>query len=404
MRNEALLGLPPRDRVGGRSAAVLATCLIIIGLAAGCARVHPTAKTEPATSAPSRVAEGSAPQSVSGTAVVAEATESMARSRLTGLLVPAERAERRILAIMVDNQTQARPQAGIGQADVVIEVLEEGGITRYLALFLESDSAKIGPVRSTRPYFVDLRNEFDAILVHCGQSKQAFHKIVAEDTPVINEMWTREAFWRSRERKTPHNLFTSTLKVREIVEAKGWEKSKPQWLYAFVDSTPTPIASPGPGDKANLYFRYLQQNQISYRWDPRTDLYLRYMNHEPQRDANTGAQIAVRNVVFQFVEDHVIDKKLRLELDLVGSGKLWLFRNGTLLEGRWEKKGRYEATHYYGPDGRFLALAPGKTWIQLLPPDKEIAFTVREEPKTAAAIRPESSSGGAGASAEAPHP
>ena len=127
----------------------------------------------------------------------------------------------RPIAIMIDNHSDAWPQAGLQKAYMVYEIIAEGGETRLMALFKGVDVDKIGPVRSARHYFIDYAMENDAIYVHFGQSPQAesdIKKFSIKDINGIAEDGT--TFWRVKDKAAPHNAVTSTKKLIELITKK----------------------------------------------------------------------------------------------------------------------------------------------------------------------------------------
>jgi len=128
----------------------------------------------------------------------------------------------RPLSIMVENSEGARPQSGLDKANIVYEVLAEGGITRFLAIYYDQDAEEVGPIRSARPYFVSKSLEHQAIYVHVGGSEEAYNFIKEEKIDDINEFVDFEPFWRTTDRIPPHNLYTSTLKLRKEANKLGY--------------------------------------------------------------------------------------------------------------------------------------------------------------------------------------
>lgn len=130
----------------------------------------------------------------------------------------------RTIAIMIDNVGNARPQAGLNDAYSVYEIIVEGGATRLMALFKGTDLDVVGPVRSSRHYFLDYALENDSIYVHYGWSPQAKSDITTYSVNNINGIsYTTASFWRVSDKSSPHNVMTSTSKILEIAESKGYK-------------------------------------------------------------------------------------------------------------------------------------------------------------------------------------
>lgn len=139
---------------------------------------------------------------------------------LTGLFSIGQKDVRPI-AVMVENSPAARPQSGLGDADVVYEILAEGDITRFVAFYHSRVPGKVGPVRSIRPYYVDVAAAMDAVLVHAGWSQEAMNRVAAGGVDHFDEVYgDRVYYWRSPDRKPPHNLYTSIEGIRRGMEKK----------------------------------------------------------------------------------------------------------------------------------------------------------------------------------------
>ena len=129
----------------------------------------------------------------------------------------------RPIAVMIDNHSGAWPQANLNKAYLVYEIIVEGGETRLMAVFKGQDLEKIGPIRSSRHYFLDYALENDAIYVHHGWSPQAQNDISALNVNNINGIQeSSNNFWRVKDKKSPHNMFTSTTSILKIAERKGY--------------------------------------------------------------------------------------------------------------------------------------------------------------------------------------
>ena len=127
-------------------------------------------------------------------------------------------------AIMINNISTARPlQSGLQDAYIIYEIIVEGGITRYLALFMDQDTERIGSIRSARHYYLDYALENDAIYVHFGQSPQAERDLRALDVDEIEGIYYSNGdFWRTKGKYAPHNVLTTTQNILDIAERKNY--------------------------------------------------------------------------------------------------------------------------------------------------------------------------------------
>ena len=277
----------------------------------------------------------------------------------------------RPLSIMVENSEGARPQSGLDKANIVYEVLAEGGITRFLAIYYDKDAEEVGPIRSARPYFVSKSLEHQAIYVHVGGSEEAYNFIKEEKIDDINEFVDFQPFWRSTDRKPPHNLYTSTIKLRKEANKLGYIEMIKKQDYIFE----TDINERLTGKEANsIVIPYNSTYTVSYKYQPDSMKYLRFMNGEPHIDFKTKEQLAVDNIIIQIAKTKIIDEEGRLAVDFVGKGTGLLFFKGGSEEIIWEKQDLSSKTVFMYKEGDRIALTPGNVWIQIVPSDLKIQY------------------------------
>lgn len=297
----------------------------------------------------------------------------LVRCPLSGDLVQSGTINRRPLAVMIENAPAARPQSGLDKADVIYEIMAEGGITRFLAIFLHGDTDKLGPVRSARPYYIERMLEYNAMYAFCGGSAAALEMVKNEGIASLNEFFVgRKAYWRIKGRKAPHNLYTDTRKLREVGIQKGYEKSVKLPEYAFLES--------GEENKDGIEARGVVINYptkysiVKWKYDKNSNKYLRYEGGKIHLDAVTGKQLAASNIIVQYVKTKVIDKEGRLEAAMTGKGKSILFTGGKAYIGTWAKSSMRAQTYFYGSNGETLKLNPGQTWIEVVPTGVNVTY------------------------------
>lgn len=341
--------------------AVLSLLLAVTVLGGSCGRGGPP---PPAPSAPGELPAG-------GTGAP-EAPVPKRPCPLCGQPVPENLVHRRPFALMIDNAPQARPQAGLGEACLVYEVLAEGGITRFLAFYLHEDPPKAGPVRSVRPYFLDLVLPLDAVLGHAGASEQGFADLRALDVPHLDEIYGGgDAYWRvpPSERKPPHATYTSGELFRAAMKKHKLEKEGPFPAPFPFRSGSKPAEQ---GKEAALLTVYYpggwQGYRVSYAYDKDSGRWLRSINDDPHRDAG-GRVLSARNVVIHFVEMRRIpgDELLHMEAKMTGQGQAIVFSGGRYREGIWRKPARRSPAVYRDDKGEPLELEPGPTWVLVVP-------------------------------------
>ncbi|MFC7750142.1 DUF3048 domain-containing protein [Paenibacillus thermoaerophilus] len=290
---------------------------------------------------------------------------------LTGLGSPTAVRDRPIM-VMIENSPAARPQTGLDEADIVYEILAEGEITRFAAFFQSKSPEVIGPVRSIRPYYVELGEGWDAVLVHAGWSPAAITRIKQRGLNHFDQVYGDDRYyWRDKSRKAPHNLYTSIAKIREGIAAKKYRqewKTPPLPAFAKPGGSLAASASPeGPStvrSAARTDIPYIGGYDVAYEYDAATGLYGRLMEGKPHKDARSDRQLTAANVLILETKHVVLDKEGRRDVDLDGPGKgMWL-AEGQAREIKWARK---DGILRASIDGREIALKPGTTWVQIVP-------------------------------------
>jgi hypothetical protein len=285
-------------------------------------------------------------------------------SPLSGIYAQEEKINRRPIAIIFDNQSGARPQAGLIDAEIAYEFLAEGNITRYLGIFLINEPEVIGSIRSARPYFIEKALEFDSYFVHVGGSDQAFADIVIKKVADIDATSRgNDVFWRKNHKKIPHNMYSSFDAIRKAAQKSNY-RTEPQF-DGFKFNSKVEIMD--KGQIANeIQIKYSKGHEPSYIYDDENKVYSRYYNGAEHQDETTKETLTATNIIIQEVASKVIDDKLRLDMDTIGQGRGKYITTGKVIDITW-KKGSYEgSTIYYDEAGKELSLNPGKTWVQVV--------------------------------------
>lgn len=272
----------------------------------------------------------------------------------------------RPLAVVLDNSPKGRPQAGLLEAEVVYEVPVEDGLTSLLAIYTHGIAGKIGPISSTRPYFLSLAAEYTGVQVHSGGSPEALKQITQQKIASLNETSKAlaAAYWRSQQRVKPYNLYSSTERLRSAVEKGKLEKTVNLDGPLFY----TPENGPAGGTLAPaLSITFSKNTKVSYNYDADQQVYLRQMDGKPHLDGDNGGQLKAANVIVQWVSQKSLDKQGRLELGLGGSGPARVYTQGQSVEAVWSKPEGEDRTHYQDGNGLEIPLTPGSTWIEIVP-------------------------------------
>ena len=289
------------------------------------------------------------------------------RSYLTGELVDAEIGNRRPLAVMMSNDKQALPQFGINRAGVVYEAPVEGTMNRYMALIEDFDDLeRIGSVRSARTYYIYFAREFEAIFAHYGQS--TFARPYLEHVAGINgiEGAGGAAFYRSSDRKAPHNAYTSGDGVKKAAESLGYTWEYPedyQGHYRFAKGPVTLEERPGVMDAVTVDPGY-KLNEARFVYNEADGLYHRYQ----YGDVHMGDEgpITAKNILVQWCAWGHYATTEYLNIDVhTGSGGYYI-TNGKAIPITWEKDGEFGVTHYYDANHEEITLNPGKTWVCII--------------------------------------
>jgi hypothetical protein len=279
----------------------------------------------------------------------------------TGEEVSKEVANNVAFMSIIENAPAARPQSGFTEADIVYEAMAEGGITRCLALYQKDNSAKIGPVRSMRTYFIDLAYEYNLPFAHCGGSHDALDRIKNENPMSLDEMYNGAFYWRDQTIKIQeHNLYTSTDKMKALISEKGYIKSptvKLNFDKAYWDTLNATVAN-------NVIVKFNGEYTTAYSF--KDGLYYKSMNKVPTLNKENSKPVAVKNVVIQKVNYRTRTKELYLDADLVGQGDGYIISNGKAQKVTWSKADLHSQTIFKDETGKLVPLNPGKTWWHLL--------------------------------------
>ena len=359
-----------RIRSGRRGAGLvrrLAWTLALALLCGGCA------KSQPAPVPDATATASAAAATPSGTQAPAVSTPSSTSSATADPTVDASFLKPdpsiRPVAVMIDNQGErVLPQAGIRQAQIVYEILTEYRITRYLAFFWGGMPEMIGPVRSSRHYFLDFTMEYDAVYTHYGWSPQAQKDIKTLKIQNINGLVNGDAFWDTdKDRGNWQDSFTSGEKVgAQIAKLKYRTTPKQAFPFTYADT----FAVPATGDTAvSIELTYGKGFTAGYAYNATTGLYERTRNGAAQMERNTGLQVTPRNILVEVVPSAQIagDDKYRINVATVGKGTGWFITGGKSRKITWEKKARDAQTAYQFEDGSPLVLNPGQMWIEVIP-------------------------------------
>ena len=273
----------------------------------------------------------------------------------------------RPIAVMIDNEKGAWPQAGLNDAYMIYEITVEGGETRFIAFFKGQDTAKIGPVRSSRHYFLDYVLEHDAIYVHFGWSPLAQSNIKTFGINNINGIYDN-FYWRELPKGSYHNAFTSMSNIMKFATRKKYRTTSDKECVVKFNDKDTNIESEMTANNVKIKYSYVQNT--SYVYDKDRKVYLRSMRGIEHRDRWTNEQFYAKNIIILNVKNELLDdpeNKGRQELYNVGTGKGYYITNGEYEPITWKKDSRRSRTIYYDLNGNELKVNNGITWVQIVP-------------------------------------
>ena len=289
-----------------------------------------------------------------------------------------EESKSRPYAIMINNVEGARKlQSGLQDAYMVYELMVEGGITRYLALFLDQTTERIGSIRSARHYYLDYALENDAIYVHHGYSPQAREdwSKLGVDRIEVNESTTG---WRDKSASKTYEftLFTNIEKLGKGIRSKRTERKKDLLLNYSVDNIDiSQMEGAIPANKVDI--KYSSNTTTNYKYDTDNNIYLRSVNNKSQNDYVTGKQLTVKNIIVYKVKYSNIqgDDKGRQTIDNIGNGTGYYISNGYAVPITWKKDSRSSATIYKYNNGKEIQVNDGNTFIQIMPDNQTLAIS-----------------------------
>lgn len=301
---------------------------------------------------------------------------------LVGLISPlngveVEGAPERVLAVVVDNSPSARPQSGISFASVVYEIPVEGGITRLLALYFGNEPPVVGPVRSLRKYMIPIIQEYDALIAHCGGDPGSWYEVALYSLPDFNELEGRGKYYRSADRKAPHNLYLKLPETRIEAVKRGWQKGKQEVSGPFLISPLAELTSEEVHYVKIPYASGKISNYVEWKYDAESGLYYRWVNGVLQKDRLNGKAISTHHIIIQRVWKKQVEgpPTWRIDLGIMGAGNGWVISKGKKEEISWRKSSRQRKTQYQFPDGRPVTLTPGTIWVEIIPDTVEITFS-----------------------------
>lgn len=318
-------------------------------------------------------------------------------------LVPADPIfiQRRPVGIKIENDPAARPQSGLDKACIVYEEECEGGVTRFLAVYLDKNVDVLGPVRSARPADADIAFPHNPLFCHCGGAPPTIEMVKASGIADLDEMSWPAAYWRSSDRRAPHNLYSSTMKLRQVGDPLYPYQGQASSPFTFLtdkeqakmeadrakqikkdlanQAKPDPAYVPAFTVITNVHIPYDPICVLDYRYDSGTGRFLRFVRGQPHTDLTTGQQLNADTVIVQYVTttpSGIVDVNGAdtPNLGIVGAGRAQVFVRGRVIEANWSKPTRTAHTVYTDNSGKVIKVKPGTTWVEFVPTDMPVTF------------------------------
>lgn len=304
--------------------------------------------------------------------------ESEIKSHLTGLPTTIENITKRPVAIMINNEKKCLPQIGISQASILFECNIEGGVNRLIGIFEDyEDLEYVGPVRSSRPYFLDIAQMHDAIYVHAGGSAEAYAAIKERhinNLDGVNDgtMWSLGVFWndpvKQKERGLEHShMVNFDGIVRAILKKEYRDEHKADFkpTYSFKESVSDIDDALSPKKAYDIYLPHSSYITSSFKYNESDMKYYRSQHDRKHIDERTGEQLSFENVLVVFTDRKTYDDYGRLEVYITGTGKGYYASRGEYIPITWKRANEDSIIEYFTADGKPLCLNPGKTFISI---------------------------------------
>lgn len=275
------------------------------------------------------------------------------------------------LAAKVDNHPAARPQVGLERADIVFEELVEGGLTRYVAVWQSDVPDTIGPVRSIRPMDPDIISPLGGIVAYSGGQSRFVQLML--NTPVYNAIHgqpdTDDTFYRGDNAPAPHNVL---VRAPQVIAEHG-DLSAPVQQFPFSATIASATATKEGSPTARIALRFGSSSSPAWAWDAPSERWVRFMNGGDVDRDFSGNQLSAVNVVTLRVPVQVIQSIPTTQL--IGSGQAWISTGGATIPATWSKASMTAPIRILDEYGVAVRLAPGNTWVELVPLAGDVSFT-----------------------------
>lgn len=281
------------------------------------------------------------------------------------------------IAVMVENLVEVRPQSGLSRADVVYEALAEGGITRFMPVFLAQEASEIGPIRSARPYYLDWAVELKALYAHIGGSPEALDRIANEGIRTLPEQSPYYIRKENGNLGVEHTAFSSTKGLWQMAQSRDFNGSPSFQSWNFKDNEATSSSRPASAT-LTLGFSGMSDYQVQWSYNSEKNLYQRFSGSSLKVDTDraNNEQITAKNIIVQYATHTALnDDKNRISINTTGTGTAKIFLDGVVIEGKWEKPSVSSRTIFYDSNNKEITFNRGQIWIEVVPTESKVEYS-----------------------------
>ena len=297
-----------------------------------------------------------------------------------------EESTSRPIAVMINNHPSARNyHTGLQDAFLTYEIIVEGGFTRYMAIYKDKETEKIGSVRSSRHYFLDYALENDATYIHWGYSPRAGKEMDSYNVDHFDGIkYENKYFFRDRTLNVSleHTGFTSMELIKKGIADLGFRTETKKELLLNYSADPVLLNKmEGSIEATEVIIPYSGVVTTSYKYDSEKKVYLRSVNNKAHVDYGSKEQYSVKNIITYQVSNHTLtgEVKGRQDIDNLGSGTGYYISEGYAIPIKWEKKYKASQTIYTYMDGTEISVNDGNTWIHIQPTSKKLTINGQKE-------------------------
>ena len=284
---------------------------------------------------------------------------------------------RRAIAVKIDNHPRARPHSGIETADVVYELLVEAGLTRFIAVFHQSDTDRVGPVRSLRPTDPEITIPLGAPLQVSGSANWVRRYAANLGAMVLSD--SGASTYRDFGGRAPHNLYADTGSIRGEADGRGWSDARPPSVLIFgAESTPLQ----GEASRIELPFSDSPDAASEWTWDG--EQYVHSYGGEPHTwiDGEGAENPVTADILVVMSADRYTARPARPSdgnavpaTHTVGTGDALVFHSGGVIEATWTRDSIDELIRIIdNAEGADIIVPPGRVWVSIFPDDRTLSW------------------------------